>query len=267
MKRLELGMLVALLGLLITGLACDPGDDDTGDDDTADVTGLTVRGTIHDLADFAILTTDLTVVIADPAQMLTSGDDPVVLGMATPEADGSFEVTGVDATDANFGLIMIVDDVGDAYKSTATGIHISDYEGWTDGTVVEDQVAFATTVGYIADLETDLTAAGWDGSDLFGTGSMLGFVQLDNLDPIGGATVDSIGGDIYYADGDAAGSGGFDDGGVPNEATTVEGNGLWVSPGGMVASWGCAADGYTFEPIFVGSTDEILVIIAFRPEE
>ncbi len=272
MKRLELFIFGVLVGLLTLVVACETDDDDdSGDDDTGDPAGLTIRGTVHDLADFSEVNDDLMLVIADPAQMLTSGEDPVVLGSATPAADGTFEVTGVDATDASFGLIMIVDGIGDsasAYRSAATGIHINDYEGWTDGTVVEDQVAFAVKTDYVADMEADLTTAGWDGSDLFQTGAMMGFVQLDNLDPIAAATVDSMGGDIYYADGDAAGSGMFDDGaGAPNGATTVEGNGLWVSPGGMVASWGCEADGYTFEPIFVGSTTEILVIIAFRPEE
>ncbi len=264
-----LGML-ASGGLLLTA-GCDggsPSDDDTGgDDDTAGAAGLTIRGTIHDLADFSVRSEGLTVFIADPAEMLLSGGDPTILGTAEPRDDGTFEITGVDASGAGYGLIMIVDDVGDAVVGTATGIHASAYEGWSDGDVLEDQIAFATPAAYVTDLETDLAAAGWDGDDLFAEGAVIGFVQQDDLTPIAGATVSSIGGDVYHADGDPVGEGALDDGaGQPNGATTAEGNGLWVAPGGGVAPWTCTAEGYTFEDIFVGSTGEILVVIAFRPE-
>ncbi len=257
-----------LLTLILAG--CPTGDDDdtTGDDDTA-ATGLTVRGTIHQLGDFDTAVGDLTVVIANPTPMLISDEDPEALGFAVAAADGSFEITGVDATGADMGLIMIVDDTEDAYQSVATGIHADDYLGWTDGFVIEDQVAFAATPAWVTATEADLAAAGWTGSDLFGAGALIGFVTEDDLTPIGGATVSNVlGGDVYYADAEAPGTGIYDDGaGTANTATSVEGEGFWVVPEAPVGPWNCEADSYTFGSLMVGSTAEILVLVAFRPEE
>lgn len=260
--------LLALLALALHLPGCPADDDDTaGDDD--EITGLTIRGQIHRFDDFSTTGQGLTVIIANPTEMLLSGEDPTILGTASPEADGTFEVTGVDATDADLGLIMIIDDAGDTYLSAATGIDEADYEGWTDGFVVEDQIAFAMPATHLTAMETDMAAAGWTGSDLFGTGALLGFVQHPNLDPIASAVVSStlFGGDVYYADGDAMGSGTFDDGsGTPNTTTTLEGDALWVAPNATPPSaWLCEADGYDFDSVLVGSTTEILVIVAFRP--
>lgn len=256
------------LALLLPG--CPAADDDDDGDDDADTGGLTIRGQIHRFDDFSTTGQGLTVVIADPTDMLLSGEDPTILGTAAPEADGTFEVTGVDATDANLGLIMIVDDGNEAtYVSAATGIDAAEYEGWVDGDAVEDQIAFAMDAATVAGMETDLGTAGWDGSDLFGTGALMGFVQHDDLDPIPDATISStlFGGDVYYADGDAYGSGAFDDGaGTPNTVTTTAGDGFWVVPNASPpGTWLCEADGYEFESLLVGSTNEILVIVAFRP--
>ncbi len=268
---MEIRLLLALSTALGLGLGgCPTGDDDdsaTGDDDDV-LSGLTVRGTVHDIADFAIVADGLTVVIADPKPMLAFGEDPEVLGVANPAADGSFQVTGIDASAADMGLIMIVDDTGEAYLSGATGIDVEDYEGYVEGDVVEDQLAFAVPAGYVAGLESDLAAAGWGGADLFGTGALIGFVHEDVETPISGATVSStFGGDVFYADGDAVGSGSFDDGGgTPNAATDAAGESLWVAPDALVGPWSCEADGYTFDDFIVGSTESILVIIAFRPE-
>ena len=262
-------LLVLLATLALAGCP-ESGDDDsasTGDDDTAAAGGITIRGSVHELGDFDTTVSGVTVVIANPTPMLVQGEDPEPLGFAEVGGDGSFEITGVDATGADMGLIMIVDDNGEQYLAVATGIHASEYEGWTDGWIVEDQVAFAAPEATVTSLENDLIAAGWGGTELFSNGALLGFVQEGVQAPLAGATVSSVFDDeVYYADGDAFGSGAFDDGtGTANSATTVEGDALWLSPGGSVSSWSCEADGYTFDPIMVGSTSEILVVIAFRP--
>ncbi len=266
---MEWRLALALLSMLAL-LGCPTGDDDDsgiGDDDDDVLTGLTIRGTVHDIADFAVVAEGLTVVIADPKPMLAFGEDPEVLGVANPDADGTFQVTGVDATTADMGLIMIVDDTGDAYLSGATGIDLEEYEGYAEGDVVEDQIAFAVTPTWVAGLETDMAAAGWGGADLFGMGALIGFVHEDVETPISGATVSStFGGEVFYADGDAVGAGAFDDGsGTPNATTDAAGDALWVAPDALVGPWSCEADGYTFDDFIVGSTESILVIIAFRP--
>ncbi len=260
-------LLMLLMTLaLIPGCPTEADDDTVGDDDDADGGTITVRGTVHMLGDFDTTVADVSVVVANPAPMLMDGGEPSALGVGTAAADGTFEVTGIDPSSASMGMIMIVDDNGDQYLSVATGIHADEYAGWTDGFVVEDQVAFAASAGHVADLETDLAEAGF-GGDLFAGGALLGFVQEASEDPIGGATVSSTGGDtVYYADADPAGSGTFvDDGGAPNTETSVDADALWVAPGGGVDQWTAAADGYTFEEILVGSSAEILVLIAFRP--
>lgn len=263
-------LLVLLATLALVGCPGGGDDDDsasTGDDDTAAAGGITIRGTVHQLGAFGTTVSGVTVVIANPTPMLVQGEDPEPLGFGEVAGDGSFEITGVDATGAEMGLIMIVDDNGEQYLAVATGIHAAEYEGWTDGWIVDEQVAFAATDSAVTGLENDLTAAGWGGSELFSTGALLGFVQEGVQAPLAGATVSSVFDDeVYYADGDDFGSGTFDDGaGAANAATTVEGDALWLSPGGSVSSWSCEADGYTFDPIMVGSTSEILVVIAFRP--
>lgn len=269
---MDLRLLTAIAtALALAVVGCPTGDDDdsgAGDDDDDALTGLTIRGTVHDIADFAVVSEDLTVVIADPKPMLAFGEDPEVLGATNPDADGSFQVTGVDATSADMGLIMIVDDTGDAYVSGATGIDVKAYEGYAEGDIVADQIAFAVTPTWVGGLETDMAAAGWGGADLFGTGALIGFVHEDVETPIGGATVSStFGGDVFYADADAVGSGAFDDGsGTPNTTTDAAGDALWVAPDAFVGPWSCEADGYTFDDFIVGSTESILVIIAFRPE-
>jgi hypothetical protein len=254
--------------LALTLLGCPAEDDDTAGDDDTTATGITVRGTIHQLGDFDTAVGDLTVVVANPTPMLINDEDPEALGFAVAAADGSFEVTGIDATGADMGLIMIVDDTESAYLSVATGIHADDYEGWTDGFVVEDQVAFAATAAWVTDTEADLATAGWADSDLFGSGALIGFVTEDDLTPIGDAVVSNVlGGDVYYADAEAPGSGIYDDGaGTPNTATSVVGEGFWVVPEAPVGPWTCEADGYTFGSLMVGSTNDILVLVAFRPE-
>lgn len=261
----KLLMLLTMLAL-IPGCPTEADDDTVGDDDDADGGTITVRGTIHMLGDFDTTVSDVSIVVANPAPMLLDGGEPAALGVGTPAADGTFEVTGVDPSSASMGMIMIVDDNGDQYLSVATGIHAEEYDGWTDGFVVEGQVAFAATTDHVADLETDLAEAGF-GGDLFAGGALLGFVQEASEEPIDGATVSSTGGaTVYYADADPAGSGTFvDDGGLPNAQTSADADALWVAPGGGVDNWIAAADGYTFEEIMVGSTVEILVVIAFRP--
>jgi len=262
--------LLILLATTILLPGCPSDDDDStgGDDDDASAGTITVRGTVHDLGDFDTTVSDVSVVVANPTPMLANGAEPAALGVGTPAADGTFEVTGIDPTGADMGLIMIVDDNGEVYLSVATGIHADVYAGWTDGFVIEDQVAFAAPAGHVADLETDLAAVGFTG-DLFGGGALLGFVQDTDEDPVGDATVTSTGGDtVFYADGDAVGAGAFDDGsGAANVATSADGDALWVVPGGGVDNWSAAADGYTYDPIMVGSTEEILVVIAFRPAD
>jgi hypothetical protein len=254
---------------LITGCPTG-GDDDTfsGDDDDADAGTITVRGNVHDLGDLDATVSGVTVVVANPAGMLVSGDDPAALGVGTVDPDGSFEVTDVDPTGADMGLIMIVDDNGEAYLSVATGIHADEYAGWTDGTVVEDQVAFAASADFVAALELDLAIAGWHG-ELFDGGALIGFVQDGDMEPIGDATVTSTEDyTVYYADDDPIGEGAFVDATTtPNAATSVDSDALWVAPGGGVDNWSAEADGYTYDPILVGSTEEILVVIAFRPTE
>jgi len=262
--------LLLLVALMFVGCPGGGDDDDsasTGDDDTGAAGGITIRGTVHELGAFDATVSGVTVVIANPTPMLVQGEDPEPLGFAEVGGDGAFEIAGVDATGADMGLIMIVDDSGEQYQAVATGIHASEYEGWTDGWVVDDQVAFAAPLATVTAIETDLTAAGWTGADLFATGALLGFVQEGVDTPVAGATVSSAFGDeVYYADGDAYGAGAFDDGaGGANAATTVDGDALWLSPGGSVSSWSCEADGHDFDPIMVGSTSEILVVIAFRP--
>jgi len=265
----KLLLLLAVLALPLVGCPADDDDDSasTGDDDTAPAGGITIRGVVHELGAFGETVSGVTVVIANPTPMLVQGEDPEPLGFAEAAADGSFEITGVDATGADMGLIMIVDDNGEQFLAVATGIHASEYEGWTDGWLVEDQIAFAAPTATVAAIEADLASAGWTGSDLFATGALMGFVQETTQDAVAGATVSSVFGDeVYYADGDPLGSGAFDDGsGTPNVETTIEGDALWLSPGGAVSSWSCEAEGYTFDPIMVGSTSEVLVVIAFRP--
>jgi hypothetical protein len=260
--------MATMLALALAGCPTGDDDDSSGDDDDDVLTGLTVRGTVHDIADFDSNVTDVTVVIADPKPMLAFGEEPGVLGATQPDADGSFQVTGIDASAADMGLIMIVDDNGDTYRSAATGIDLKDYEGYAEGDIVDEQLAFAVTQGYVDGLDADLAAAGWDGSDIFATGALMGYVHQDDLTPIPDAVVSStFGGDVFYADADPVGSGSFDDGsGTPNAATDAGGDSLWIAPNALVGPWACEADGYTFDDFMVGSTAEILVIIAFRPE-
>ncbi len=257
-----------MLTLALCG--CPTGDDDdsaAGDDDDDVLTGLTVRGTVHDIGDFDTTVADVTVVIADPKPMLAFGEEPGVLGATQPDPDGSFQVTGIDATAADMGLIMIVDDNGDLYRSAATGIDLKDYEGYAEGDIVDEQLAFAVPQGYVDGLDADLAAAGWDGDDIFATGALMGYVHQDDLTPIGGAVVSStFGGEVFYADADPVGSGALDDGGTPNAATDAAGDSFWIAPDAIVGPWACEADGHTFDDFMVGSTAEILVIIAFRPE-
>ncbi len=262
-------MLLAALALLV---GCPTGgDDDTsngGDDDDVDAGTITVRGSVHDLGDVDSTVSGVSVVVANPAPMLASGGEPAALGVGTVAGDGSFEVTGIDPTGADMGLIMIVDDNGTEYRSVATGIHGDEYAGWTDGFVVEDQVAFAASADVVAAMELDLAIAGWHG-ELFEGGALIGFVQDAAMEPVDGATVTSTEDyEVFYADGDPMGEGAFvDDSTALNVATSADAEALWIAPGGGVDNWSAVADGYTYETILVGSTEEILVVIAFRPTE
>lgn len=261
--------LLMLLAMTALCAGCPTGGDDdtsTGDDDDADAGTITVRGTVFDLGDFDSTVSGVTVVVANPAPMLASGGEPAALGVGTVAGDGTFEVTDIDPTGADMGLIMIVDDNGEAFLSVATGIHADEYAGWTDGTVVEDQVAFAASADVVAAMELDLAIAGWHG-ELFDGGALIGFVQDADMEPVGGATVTSTEDhEVFYADGDPMGEGAFVDATTtPNAATSADSDALWIAPGGGVDNWSAEADGLTYDSILVGSTEEILVVIAFRP--
>jgi hypothetical protein len=261
-------MLLATLALLV-GCPTDADDDSfNGDDDDVDAGTITVRGFVHDLGEVDSTVSGVSVVVANPAPMLANGGEPAALGVGTVAGDGSFEVTDIDPTGAEMGLIMIVDDNGAEYLSVATGIHADEYAGWTDGFVVEDQVAFAASAEWVAAMDLDLAIAGWHG-ELFEGGALIGFVQDAAMEPVDGATVTSTEDqEVFYADGDPPGEGSFVDATTtPNAATSADAEALWIAPGGGVDNWSAAADGYTYDPILVGSTEEILVVIAFRPAE
>jgi hypothetical protein len=223
----------------------DAGGDTAVGDSEADqveegrVVTITGYATAHELTELitgSLATIDdatLTVGIVNPTALLGGADldNPISLISANLDtsdctADGClFELTGVDTTDVGLGLLAYVDDAGDAYIPSFTGIASpAMLAEWSFGDVIQLFVEEGGTItrtppvsAVSPDLEAALSGivgtaaegAAWDPGELACRGFVLGTLLDRNDTPAAGAVVDlgSISASVYYLDSDAGAAG------------------------------------------------------------
>jgi len=235
------------------GDTCDTSDADTDTDTDTDVDGFDVKGLALNLLTQQPAAEGLCVHAADPTDAL-SGGELEILASGTVGAAGAYEVTGI-VTDSTVGLLMLVQDCAaeGTVMPSATGMSASTYATLEDGGVITDYKIFSLDVAARNTFQSLLGNAGYTGN--FGTeGGLLGFVFDSTGMPVGDAVVTGPTGTTTYY---------FYGKGFNTTGTVAAAGSLFIVPSAPVYSYTCAATGYTFDSLLVGSQPGYAVIVKF----
>ncbi|MBT3222587.1 MAG: hypothetical protein HN348_26225, partial [Proteobacteria bacterium] len=214
--------------------------------------------------------------LLDPTPALL-GNEAEVLATGTTDANGDFELTGIE-TDSSAGLLLAVQDCEDAAAdtvlATANGIATADYADLGDGDTLADMVALSINVTMEAGIDLSLALTPYSADAAYApirtAGILIGATRDGATSaPIGGVTIDCTIGTcpyIYYMDTDPT-DGMFTTGATLNTATEAAAGALFMAPAGPIGNWE-ADDGGTnqWEDQLGGSQPGYAVIIALYTE-
>ncbi|TVQ90266.1 MAG: hypothetical protein EA397_12985 [Deltaproteobacteria bacterium] len=264
-------LLLALAAALTFG-ACNGDDEETelssesdSDSETevqpplVTISGQTLEVLSQDPAD------DTHCVLAVDPSAAIEGGDLNILGQATVNADGSYAITEVNVALAPLAIFLILQDCDtDTGEPTvfpsATGFAAESYSNAQAGDELTSPILYLSA-GTAALIDSGLETIGSDAR--LEDGSVMAFIQDDEGDPLGGATLTCAQcGDTYYVNPMAAdGVLGSSDEDI-NDAT-IPGVGLAFIPEGPVGAYQASAEGFTFEPGLFGSIEGIAAFTAF----